>query len=93
MDLNPKAYNLPPRTKLAKMTEDTIGIIIDRKSRIIMSDGKKIVLKVQAIKAVAPSLKVSIVTTAPVCNKTRVFLEQSDIHLQEISDLSTPILN
>ncbi|BHH82187.1 hypothetical protein [Desulforhopalus sp. 52FAK] len=90
MQLDPKAYNLPPRTKLAKIAEDTIGIIVDRKSRIIMSDGKKLFEKVQAIRDVAPSIKVSIVTTAPVCSKTRVFLKQSDIHLQEISDLPWP---
>jgi len=88
MDLDPKAYNLHFKTKLTQITEDTIGIVIDRKSRIIMSDGRKILEKVHSIQEVAPSLKVVVVTTAPVCSKTRAFLEQSDVPLHQASDLT-----
>ena len=39
--IDPTIYNINPRTKLAKV-KDSIAIVIDRKSRVIMKDGEKI---------------------------------------------------
>ena len=83
MKLDPKAYGLPARTHLEKLEDHTIGLIIDRKSRIIMADGKKILEKAQSIKKVAPSTQVVLVTTAPICSKTELFLEKSGVTVKK----------
>lgn len=38
--LEPKEFGLPARTVIGQIDENTIALIIDRKSRIIMADGK-----------------------------------------------------
>ena len=48
VNINPKTYNLSPRIKLKKGPEG-IFIIIERKSRIIMKDGHKILSNVKKI--------------------------------------------
>ncbi|MGW8194902.1 MAG: hypothetical protein ACWGOX_11625 [Desulforhopalus sp.] len=72
--LSPKQFNLPPRTVLEQVDDHTIAIVMNRKSRIIMADGKKIVEKATKIKEAAPSTSVLLKTTAPVCSKTKAFL-------------------
>lgn len=89
MMLDPKEYNLPSRTQLAKLDDDTVALVVTRKSRIIMADGITLLRKIATIKAVDPSLAVHLVTTAPVCSKTRTLFEDSGVTLQELTDLST----
>ncbi len=93
MRLDPKDYNLQSRTQLVQLKDNTIGIIIDRKSRIIMADGIKLLEKIATIQEVTPSTKVCIVTTAPVCSKTRLFFEKAKVTLKEVPDLSTLALS
>ncbi len=81
MKLLPKLFGLPPRTVLEQIAEDTIAIVIDRKSRIIMADGKKILEKSQKIKEIQPSTTVVLKTTTPVCSKTMKFLEAEGIQV------------
>ena len=81
MKLLPKEFGLPARTVLEKMDNNIIAIVIDRKSRVIMTDGKKIVEKSKMIKGVRPSVQVALKTTAPVCSKTAALLESEDIVL------------
>ena len=81
MRLNPKNYGLPARTLLEKVDENTIALIIDRKSRIIMTDGKKLLEKVNIIKNVQPAVKVELITTAPVCSKTKTFLASAGVQV------------
>ncbi len=81
MKLLPKEFNLPARTVLEQIDDETIAIVIDRKSRIIMADGKKILEKSQKIKKKQPSTTVVLKTTAPVCSKTIKFLETEKISL------------
>ena len=81
MNLSPKDFGLPARTILEQIDENTIAIVMNRKSRIIMADGKKILEKVQAIKAVQPALSVALKATAPICSKTIKFLETEGIGL------------
>ncbi|MFT5697647.1 MAG: hypothetical protein ACI8ZB_000495 [Desulforhopalus sp.] len=83
MKLDPKKYGLPARTHLEKLDEHTIGLIVRRKSRIIMADGRKLVEKAMCIQETATSTKVALVTTAPICGKTRTFLEASGITILE----------
>jgi hypothetical protein len=81
MKLLPKEFGLPPRTILEQIDDDTIAIVIDRKSRIVMADGKKILEKTQRIKEMQPSTTIVLKTTAPVCSKTIKFLEAEKISL------------
>ena len=41
--VDPKTYNLSPRTKLLENNRGSLFILIDRKSRVVMKDGYKIV--------------------------------------------------
>ena len=81
MKLSPQDYGLNTRTRLTQLESHVIGIVVDRKSRIIMADGKKLFEKAKQIQLVAPSVEVKLVTTAPICSKTRTFLENSGISI------------
>ena len=83
--LSPKDFGLPPRTVLEQIDKNTIAIVMNRKSRIIMADGRKIMEKAQAIKAVIPTLNVALKATAPICSKTIKFLEAEGIQLIQTS--------
>ncbi len=58
-------------------------IVIDRKSRIIMADGRKIAEKAGKIKATEPGAEVVLKTTAPVCSKTLAFLAELGIAINK----------
>ena len=45
--VDPVKFGLPPRTILEQIDAHTLAIVINRKSRIIMADGRKIVEKVE----------------------------------------------
>ncbi len=77
--IDPKLYGLPPSTKLIKAGTDQFEIIIQRKSRIIMKDGEGILAKVNKIKNHVSNAKVGLKTSAPVCSKTKLFLEEHGI--------------
>jgi hypothetical protein len=81
MTLNPKEFGLPARTVLEQVDDTTTAIVMNRKSRIIMADGKKILEKARKIQEVQPSITVALKTTAPLCSKTRRFLEDEGIPL------------
>ena len=81
--IDPKLFSLPPSTKLKQVGSNQFDIIIQRKSRIIMKDGKGVVAKVDKIKHHVPKAKVSLRTSAPVCSKTKAFLEERGISVLE----------
>jgi len=76
---DPKLYGLPPSTKLEQVGTNQYDIVIQRKSRIIMKDGEGILTKVNRIKNHVPNAKVGLKTSAPVCSKTKLFLEEHGI--------------
>lgn len=82
MRLNPRDYGLSARTLIEKIDKNTIALIIDRKSRIIMTDGKKILQKIHQIKETLPAVRVELITTAPVCSKTKTFLEGEGVEVK-----------
>ena len=47
MTLTAKQFGLPVKTALEQIDDKTIAIVVNRKSRIIMADGKKIAEKSQ----------------------------------------------
>ena len=72
--IDPKSYNLPPRTKLLQDNTGSLFILIDRKSRIVMKDGQRVFKIARDIKKVNQNKNVSLLTSAPVCSKTKKFL-------------------
>ena len=73
----PKDFGLNSKVRLIKYN-DHIGIVIDRKSRIIMKDGLRILDQSKKIKQISNSV-IRLYTSAPVCSKTKVFLQNNNI--------------
>lgn len=84
MLIDPKNYGLSSKTVCEKIDDEHIAIFLDRKSRIIMADGKKILEKARKIRKKSPRTKVSFKTNAPICSKTRNLLAQNDIMILEL---------
>ena len=72
--IDPKTYNLSPRTKLFEDNKGSLFVVVDRKSRVVMKDGHKIVKIAEDIKKVNQNKKISLLTSAPVCSKTKKHL-------------------
>ena len=77
--IDPKTYNLSPRTKLLEDNKGSLFVVVDRKSRVVMKDGHKIVKISEDIKKVNQNKKISLLTSAPVCSKTREHLLKCSI--------------
>ncbi|MEN8211120.1 MAG: hypothetical protein ABFR31_05340 [Thermodesulfobacteriota bacterium] len=77
--VDPKNYNLPPRTVLKKRDFNEFILVINRKSRIIMKDALGVLKKNEKIKEKVPGASVSLETNAPVCSKSINFLAENDI--------------
>lgn len=76
-------YGLSKRTTLFKDKNGNIIILINRKSRIIMKDGKKIVEMAHQINKIEPTTNILFETNAPMCSKTKVFLINHGITTKE----------
>ena len=77
--VNPKEFDLPTGTILEYEEQGRLVLVIDRKSRLIMADGRRIVAKLEKIRKVRPGTILDLRTTAPICGKTRLFLEEHNI--------------
>ena len=82
--VDPIQYNLHSRVDLRQDKEGALFIVVDRKSRIIMKDGHRILEMVNTIRREDQSKKVSIRTSAPVCSKTKKFLLESGIVIKPL---------
>ena len=80
--VDPKLFGLHASTKIVQTGEKQFVIVINRKSRIIMKDGEKIVLKAARIIEKMPGALVSLRTTAPVCSKTKAMLKDNKVELE-----------
>ena len=78
--IDPSILGLSRRTQLAEGKDRSYYIIKNIKSRIIMKDGKKIVETANIIKN-QTNKRVFLATTAPICSKTKTYLESKDIHI------------
>lgn len=83
-NIDPKRYNLSSRTILRQIGKNNISIIVDRKSRIIMKDGQRIIKQAQAIHQINSNTIITVLTSAPVCSKTREFLLENNIYIKEL---------
>lgn len=79
-EINPRSVGAPPRSKLAIDLNKNIYIIKNVKSRIIMKDGMKIVDIAKSINT-QKSTKKYLATTAPICSKTKRYLEENQIKM------------
>jgi hypothetical protein len=79
--INPDTYGLHSKTVLEEVAKDHVAIVINRQSRIIMSDGKKLLDKVQKIKEITPDIKVSIKISGPLCSKTAKSLSEHEVEI------------
>ena len=77
--VDPKNYDLPPRTVLMKQDSDHFTLVINRKSRIIMKDALGILKKVEKIKDKIQGASVVLETSAPVCSKSIKFLKENGV--------------
>ena len=82
--IDPKRYKLSSRTILRQIGKNNISIILNRKSRIIMKDGRRIMKQTQAIHQINPNMIITVLTSAPVCSKTREFLLENNIYIKEL---------
>ncbi len=80
--LSPKDYGLNAKVRLIQ-SEDHIGIVIDRKSRIIMKDGIRILDQVNKINETT-NTAIHLYSSAPVCSKTKAFLNNANILIKPI---------
>jgi len=79
--IDSKSLGLQPRTIVEEINKNTLALVIKRKSRLIMSDGKKILAKAEKIKKAKSGCRVMLKTTAPLCSKTLQYLADHGIEL------------
>ena len=79
--VDPKEFSLPGKTVIEQIFENHLALVVSRKSRIIMKDGLNILHQADMIKSVMPGVKVSLMTSAPVCSKTIKFLGENNVDI------------
>ncbi len=79
--IDPKIYGLSKRDQIARLNDSHLILVINRKSRIIMNDGLRILEKINRIRSVEKDKVVSLKTDAPVCSKTENFLLENGIRI------------
>lgn len=77
--IDPKSLGLKPHLVVEEIDGNTLAIVVNRKSRIIMADGRKIFANVEIIKKAKPGCKVMLKTVAPLCSKTLHYLAKHGI--------------
>jgi hypothetical protein len=83
--LDPKKFGLHYSTVLEEIDEQTMALVMNRKSRIVMADGKKILDKVQKIQHKKPGVRVLLKTSAPVCSKTLALLAEQGVKVYSLN--------
>ena len=82
--IDPKRYKLSSRTNILQGNKKDFYIVIDRKSRIVMKDGYRISKIAKAVLGVEKSSSINLLTSAPVCSKTQLFLSENDIQIKAL---------
>lgn len=77
--LDPKIFNLSSRVVI-KEQKRSLALVVNRKSRIIMKDGRRLLDQIRQIKKFSTK-PVLIFTTAPVCSKTKGFLNNNGVEI------------
>ncbi len=77
--INQKKYGLSYQTTIFKIERGDVVIMKNRKSRIIMKDGYKILETARKIRTIEKSVKITLQTNAPMCSTTKRYLEKNVI--------------
>lgn len=80
-NVDPKSVGLTSRDNVIEIGKDHIALVISRKSRIIMADGKRILGKLDIIQKNLKDAKVSLMTNTAICSKTIRFLNENGIEI------------
>jgi len=83
-NIDPTQYNLSSRVDLRQDRPGDLLIIIDRKSRIIMKDGIRVIEMVKKINKIDPKKNISVRTSAPICSKTKKLLLENSIMVKSL---------
>ena len=81
--LDPKEFGLSSRTLIGRTKEGTIILLKDRKSRIIMKDGRIIFDQIKAVEKSGEG-KMALGTNAPICSKTTKFFKENKIDVYSL---------
>ncbi len=84
--IDPSRFGLPSRTVLVDNGGGSITLVKMRKSRIIMKDGEKILAMRDKVFHAGGCTSFTLKTNAPICSKTRKFLEESGIRIEQVND-------
>ena len=83
-NIDPTQYNLSSRVDLRQDRSGGLLIVIDRKSRIIMKDGIRVLEMVKKINKIDPKKNISVRTSAPICSKTKKLLLENSIVVKRL---------
>ena len=83
-NIDPTQYNLSSRVDLRQDRSGDLLIVIDRKSRIIMKDGIRVLEMVKKINKIDPKKNISVRTSAPICSKTKKLLRENSIMIKSL---------
>ena len=81
------SYGLSVRSNILTRTDNSIAIVIDRKSRIIMKDYNRILHIVDTIQQKDGKRSFVVATSAPVCSKTTKALKEKNITIIGLSEI------
>ena len=81
--IDPQKFGLSKRITLYK-EKNKVLIKARRKSRIIMKDGLRFVDIAEKIKKNDKEQKIALLTNAPICSKTKVFLKTKKISILDL---------
>lgn len=82
--IDSKIFGTRVRTPIGKTQEGQVFLIKDRKSRIIMKDGRQISDQIKKIKLLMPSSYVALATNAPICSKTTQYFAGKEIDVYQL---------
>ena len=82
--VDPKTFNLSNRLNIQENDKKDVFFIVDRKSRIIMKDGIRIFNQIQKVKEKRRNARLFLKTSAPVCSKTKKYLNLRNIEIFDI---------
>jgi hypothetical protein len=86
--INPAIFGLASRITIYRKSNTHFVIVKNRKSRIVMHDGRQLLSLAKKIWHVYPHIRVSLQTTAPVCSKTLAFLADNNIDVINIKTIT-----
>jgi hypothetical protein len=84
--IDPRVFGLSSRINIQENNKNEIFFIIDRKSRVVMKDGIRVFDQTQKVKKRRLNSRFFLKTSAPVCSKTRKYLNQREIDVLDIKE-------